>query len=213
METKPIFDFILEIQNRNQYVFPKDFSDNRAKTRSRWDYLKLLSKMEEEYEACVFQCVAENPKFKEELHVIADKIGSMVYDWKRKQSIKKLGKSPYGDSKRVAIQVGEKSLLFLQENYGVVVNTTESDVAVAVPKKKEERIITSTDSLIVDTIDGLAKFLGCSKSMAFSITDSGILMKEGIQYKVGKRWKYNRAKLEQYITEHPELLAKIRCKK
>ena len=130
MDTKPIFDFILEIKNRKQYRFPAKFSHDSRQSISACSskYFTLLSKMEEEYEACVFQCVAENPLFKEELHIVADKIGNMVYDWKYKQSIKKLGKSPYGDSKRVAIQVGEKSLQYLTDNYGITTKAASKPV-------------------------------------------------------------------------------------
>lgn len=138
MDTKPIFDFILEIKYRKQYRFPANFSHDSRRNISACfhKYFTLLSKMEEEFEACVFQCVAENPMFKEELHIVADKIGNMVYDWKYKQSIKKLGKSPYGDSKRVAIQVGEKSLQFLKDNYGIITKAVPNPVLES--KSKDE---------------------------------------------------------------------------
>ncbi len=49
--------------------------------------------------------------------------------------------------------------------------------------------------------------------MAFGIISNGILKGEGIQYMVGKTWKFNREKLDKYLTEHPEILGKIRCKR
>lgn len=112
MNTKPIFDFIHEVKNRKQYVVPNDYADNRAKAKQ--DYFVFLSRMEEEFEACIFQCVAESPVFKEELHIVADMIGNMVYNWT-------LEKPPHEDSKGVAIQVGEQGLQFLQKHYGVEV--------------------------------------------------------------------------------------------
>ena len=114
MNTKPIFDFLLELKNRKQYILPRDFADNHEKARQ--NYFELLSRMEEEYEACVFQCVAESPVFKEELHIVADMIGDMVYNWK-------LEIPPHEDSKNVAMQVGEQGLQFLQKYYGVEVKT------------------------------------------------------------------------------------------
>ena len=121
MDTTPITAFINEVKDRKQYFFPPEmaFSD---KSKIHWyqrRYYELLSRMEQEFEDCVFQCVAENPLFKNELHVIVNKL-SCVIDWKRKQEIKKLGKSPYGDSKRVAVRVGEKCLKFLQDNYDII---------------------------------------------------------------------------------------------
>lgn len=111
MDTKPIFDFILEIKNKKQYGILHDLADH---SKAGHNYFILLSKMEEELEACVFQCVAESPVFKEELHIIADMIGDIMYNWK-------LDKPPHEDSKRVAMRVGEQCLRFLQKYYGVEV--------------------------------------------------------------------------------------------
>ena len=126
MNTKPIFDFIHEVKNRKQYVVPN--ADNRAKAKQ--DYFVFLSRMEEEFEACIFQCVAESPVFKEELHIVADTIGDMVYIWK-------LENTPHEDSKRVAMQVGEQGLQFLLKHYGVAVKT-EPIVDDPKPKKSIE---------------------------------------------------------------------------
>ena len=215
MDTKPIFDFIFEIKNRKHYVYPPEmrFADNHAKAKCSHNYFVLLSRMEEEFEACVFQCVAESPAFKEELHIIADKIGNMVYDWKHKQSIKKLGISPYGDSKRVAIQVGEKSLRFLQVNYDVEVKPEPIIDEPKTTKKSVENNDVANETPIISGTDSLAKYLGCSKSMAFSIIKNGVLKEQGIQYMVGKCWKFNRELLRTYLQSNPNLLSKIRCKK
>ena len=73
---------------------------------------------------------------------------------------------------------------------------------------KKEQIETG----VIRGTSGLAKFLGCSKSMAFAIIDNGILKKEGIQYPTGKTWKFNRQKLQEYMEKHPDAFAHIRCK-
>lgn len=59
---------------------------------------------------------------------------------------------------------------------------------------------------VISSTEGLANFLGCGKTKAFEIIKSGILKEAGIQYRVGKSWKFNAEKLEKYITEHPEFL-------
>ena len=64
---------------------------------------------------------------------------------------------------------------------------------------------------VISGTKGLAKYLGCGKSMAFSIIQNGILKDSGIQYKVGNCWKFNAKKLDEYLKKHPELLGKIRC--
>ena len=86
--------------------------------------------------------------------------------------------------------------------------------------KNAEIVKEATDNVKMEQIEtgvisgtsGLAKFLGCSKSMAFAIIDSEILKKEGIQYPTGKTWKFNRQKLQEYIEKHPDAFAHIRCK-
>lgn len=80
-----------------------------------------------------------------------------------------------------------------------------------------EQIISSPQPLIeyprvLSSTQGLADFLGCGRTMAFSIIKSGILKKDTIQYKVGQCWKFNREKLEKYLEDNPELLGRIRCK-
>ena len=66
---------------------------------------------------------------------------------------------------------------------------------------------------ILSSTQGLADYLGCGRTMAFSIIKSGVLKKDAIQYKVGQCWKFNREKLDKYLTDNPEILGKIRCKR
>lgn len=66
---------------------------------------------------------------------------------------------------------------------------------------------------ILSSTQGLADYLGCGRTMAFSIIKSGVLKKDAIQYKVGQCWKFNREKLEKYLADNPEILGRIRCKK
>ena len=71
--------------------------------------------------------------------------------------------------------------------------------------------VNDTDERVISGTEGLARFLGCSKSMAFSIIKNGILKEAGIQYKVGNCWKFNAEGLSNFIRIHPNLLANIRC--
>ncbi len=66
---------------------------------------------------------------------------------------------------------------------------------------------------VLSSTQGLADFLGCGRTMAFSIIKSGVLKADAIQYKVGQCWKFNREKLEKYLADNPELLGRIRCKR
>ena len=66
---------------------------------------------------------------------------------------------------------------------------------------------------ILSSTTGLAEYLGCGRTMAFSIIKSGVLKKDAIQYKVGQCWKFNREKLDKFIADNPEILGRIRCKR
>ena len=86
--------------------------------------------------------------------------------------------------------------------------TTENSIAqpssVPQPPAEPPKILSSTQ--------GLADYLGCGRTMAFSIIKSGVLKKDAIQYKVGQCWKFNREKLDKFIADNPEILGRIRCK-
>jgi len=55
-------------------------------------------------------------------------------------------------------------------------------------------------------VAGLAKALGCGKTKANEIIQSNILKDLGIQYAVGRTWKFNAKKLSDYLREHPDFL-------
>lgn len=81
----------------------------------------------------------------------------------------------------------------------------QQDLSTPQPPVELPRVLSSTQ--------GLADFLGCGRTMAFSIIKSGVLKENAIQYKVGQCWKFNREKLEKYLAGNPELLGRIRCKR
>lgn len=67
------------------------------------------------------------------------------------------------------------------------------------------------DSRVISGTTGLSEFLGCGKSLAFAIIKDGVLIKNGIQYKVGNCWKFNAKKLEEFLEIHPDFLENIHC--
>lgn len=205
MDTAAIFDYLYEIETRRSFLNhpPMNLSGRRE---YEWqDYVHLMRRMRVRFEACVFQCIAENPSFKEELHVIANKLHKYRTFYKIQ-----VNNMPDGvdDSIRLVMSCAEGGLRFLRENYGVV---PDASTETRVPDKIEENDAVITSAVISGT-QGLADYLGCGKSMAFSIIKSGVLMQQGIQYMVGKSWKFNRGELDKYRREHPEVFAKIRCK-
>lgn len=94
-----------------------------------------------------------------------------------------------------------------------LVGESDSDEVVTRPIENCPIVVDNPNIEIITGTQGLADFIGCSKSMAFAIIDSGILKAEGIQYRVGRCWKFNGKRLEKYLTEHPEILSRVRCKR
>lgn len=64
MDTKPIFDFLNELEFRTRYQRPSADADRSAYGKSTGDYYKVLRMMEREFEASLFQCMAEDSGFK-----------------------------------------------------------------------------------------------------------------------------------------------------
>lgn len=83
-------------------------------------------------------------------------------------------------------------------------NEAENLVAETTNPKQIQQMEDS--SRIISGTKGLANYLGCSNGTAFGIIKSRVLMDNKIQYKVGENWKFNREKLDKYISENPEIL-------
>ena len=94
-------------------------------------------------------------------------------------------------------------------------NKTPKPTQQEVPTQEEKQIEATNKTvqplIVISGTQGLADYLGCSKSMAFSIIKSGVLKQESIQYMVGKCWKFNRKKLDEHLKKNPDMLSRIRC--
>ena len=61
---------------------------------------------------------------------------------------------------------------------------------------------------VISGTQGLADYLGCSKTKAFGIIKSKVLEPDAIQYLVGGVWKFNRERLDKFIAADPEVLGR-----
>ncbi len=91
----------------------------------------------------------------------------------------------------------------------------EEEQPVEVPPQQQQQ---SKEPLkVISGTSGLAEHLGCSRSKAFDIIKSRVLIDAAkdtpIQYRVGKEWKFNREELDKYHVNHPELLKNVKKKK
>ena len=204
MDTSPIFDYLYEIETRRSFLNhpPTNLSGRRE---FDWnDYVHLMRRMKTRFEACVFQCVAENPSFKEELHVIANKLNHYKAFYKIQE---KDTPDKFDDSCHLAMTCAEGGLRFLRENYGVI---PDASVETIVPEKNEGK--NSGEDEIITGVRALANTLGIGANKAQAIVSSGILVKEGIQWDEGF-WKFNKTKLLQFKKDNPDFMSKIKCKR
>lgn len=61
------------------------------------------------------------------------------------------------------------------------------------------------EDAIIKGVDGLAKFLGCGKTMAQKILNSKVLQKAGIAYRMGREWRLNKEELSSFMKDNPEV--------
>ena len=83
--------------------------------------------------------------------------------------------------------------------------------AVSVTETSPQRVdmVATRDADVISGTDGLAEFLGCSHNKAFDIIKSRVLPRD-VQYQTGRVWKFNRVRLERFLSEHPEALGRVR---
>ena len=67
-------------------------------------------------------------------------------------------------------------------------------------KGKEE------DANIIKGVEGLAKYLGCGKTKAQEIQNSGVLKRLKIAYQTGNRWRVKKDKLDELLNNNPTAL-------
>ena len=81
--------------------------------------------------------------------------------------------------------------------------TVEPEPTISTNKHSTEMRDAEKEDAIIKGVEGLAKFLGCGKTKAQDIINSGKLQKAGIAYRPGKGWRFNREKLDAFIKENP----------
>lgn len=72
--------------------------------------------------------------------------------------------------------------------------------------EQPQQTVQPAEPTVHSGVAGLAKALGCGKTKANQIIQSNVLKDLGIQYAVGRTWKFNAKKLSDYLREHPDFL-------
>lgn len=232
MNTKAIFDFIKELSLCDYTPSWDDtpievFSYNGVSyAQSTETYQSLLENLFVDFKASVLEIKLNGgddvlKSVKEELLSVNNKF----YDVPSAKDIERM-RLDYNTTKSASLRKSIQEVEFLvamndlQRYYtneaikylGASYETVAKEEVTSEPSEAEEKEPKSeSDDKVISSTEGLAKFLGCSKSIAFAIIKSRILVKNKIQYKVGNCWKFNRKKLEKLLEENPEMLKNIHC--
>ena len=138
MDTKAIFDYLYEVETRRSFQKQTTTNLSGKEEYSWYDYVHLIRRMSRRFEACVFQCVAENPDFKSELHVIANKLNSIkaYYEQKKREIPEAIDVSFRQASSSV-----ERELKYLQDNYGVKVESAIEQEPNSRKQKEKKEVV------------------------------------------------------------------------
>lgn len=186
IDTKPIYDFLVNLK------VPCD---------SYEEYQDILTKSEVNFRAAFIQCLME--KDGKGANVILDDFKEM---YKFLLDEKSSGRLKYREHTLYALEKAKSSLKYAEN----AILSYTGDGSLPEPKVDSSFIAPQPNTQtgrgkVLSGTEGLANFLGCSKSKAFKIIKSGVLKSEKIQYKVGNCWKFNAEKLENLISSQPEI--------
>lgn len=109
MDTKPIFDYLDELEFRKSYKKPPLKAGPMSLSDSKIKYTHVLEQMKRSFEACVFQCVAENSGFK--VDVIESRLQEIIDDH---EECFYMARNPIGVDRQVALIMAKESLKFLE---------------------------------------------------------------------------------------------------
>ena len=123
MDTKPIFDFLNELEFRSRYIMPTDKASKEEVGHSQGEYFRVLRIMKGEFEASLFQCKAEDKDFNTD--IIYRKLADCIH---YHESFKDRVKPFYHSDRYVALCVAKETLQYLYENGYFKSDSTKEDV-------------------------------------------------------------------------------------
>ena len=157
MDTKPIFDFLNEIELRTHYQKPSEDATLKDARQLKQEYYQLLRRMEGEFESCLFQCITEDSGFK--IDIILNKLCHSIKDL---EDFKSKAPLPFSDDRQVALMAAKDCLVSLYQNGVVKPNPSNSKI------EKEEKITIDTSDIVLDkpvyTATEIKTLLGISDS-------------------------------------------------
>ena len=159
MNTKPIFDFLNEIELRTHYQRPSEDTTLKDANQLQREYYQFLRRLKGEFEACLFQCMSEDSGFN--TNIIVNKLCNSIQDHEKFISTSPQPLS-FGADRRVALMVAQECLMFLVENEIIKPNPSNTK------SETEDRNPIDTSNIVLDkpvyTATEIKTLLGISDS-------------------------------------------------
>lgn len=70
-----------------------------------------------------------------------------------------------------------------------------------------------SENKVIKGVSGLAQYLNIGVTLAQAIINAKVLMENGAQYNAGRRWLFNKEKLDKLLMEKPDFLKNIHIKR
>ena len=66
---------------------------------------------------------------------------------------------------------------------------------------------------VIKGVKGLSEYLNIGKTLAQSVINSKLLMENKAQYRAGKNWLFSKQKLDELLSQKPEILKNVHIKR
>lgn len=184
-------------------------------------YNKKLSKMLSDFKTACLTLPQEERRI---LIKEVDALKGVYYDVPGEEEIQAM-QNDYEASKSKSLKYDIEFCLFLksmaqlqiyyrEEAYNFLQMCCGGDSNVQTIKETEIKTETKdkSENVVIEGVKGLATFLGIGNTLAQAVINNKVLMEDGTQYKVGKKWIFDKLKLKKLLENNPEILKNIHTK-
>ena len=232
MDTKCIYDYFNELSKCDWHdnAIVNGIKYNGVEySQGTWYYQDKLSTLHDNAEQMLLELSAEGKtQIIQALYNKAVEICTQPYDVISMEDVEALKRDTIGNTSRSVkseIELGyfvvqmhgiqryfqHKLVNFIKPLLGIdgyEKNNTEPE-SVAPTNASKEEMQKNKDERLICGVKGLAEYLGCGITKAQEIFNSGILQEKAIAYRNGKSWRINSEKLENLLTENPEIFKRL----
>lgn len=224
MEIKAIYDYLNELSRC-------EWKDNATANGIKYNgiditqgvetYQRILCSLQSEAEAAILSLASSgHDKAIRAIYRKAKEINEQDYDVITPLAVEALKQDfpiPRAEEIKAEILLGEFVIemhslqtYYLSTFISFIDNLLDNDTTVEATQPEPEARPTPADKetdkrIIIKGVKGLSQALGIGTTKAQEIFNSGILQKHGIAYRNGKAWRINAQKLDDMLSNNPNI--------